>query len=78
MYALREFTCPGCRKPTKRRAPAGAVVRCHPCAIEHAAEVARQMAAKEGPYWQKWLFAYSTKIRRMARELPPLEAKRSA
>lgn len=69
-YAVRRFVCPDCSKPVDKRRPAGAVVRCGPCAVAYSAEEQRQLAAHEGPHYERWLWAYQTAIRRMAKERP--------
>lgn len=69
-YALRDHICPDCQVHHKRRGPASPPMPCHPCSIARSAEAARQMAAKEGPYWDRYVWAYALAVRRQASELP--------
>lgn len=48
-------TCAGCGKPTPRRGRARDGVRCVPCSIQRHEESARQISARQGPYYEKWL-----------------------
>ena len=54
-YAQRPFTCVDCGDPVIRRKAKGSQVRCTGCAIEYAAEAARQLHAHEGPIFERWL-----------------------
>ena len=53
-YAVREFACAGCGRPTWRRAAADAQVRCINCSIERAVENMHQLRAKRGAFYDKW------------------------
>ena len=77
-YANREHVCPDCGVKHRRRGPADPPMRCHPCSIAHAAEVARQMHAKEGPYWDRYRWALARAARRMAADSSPNRARRAS
>ena len=65
-YAVRKHTCPQCGIEHERRGPAIPVMKCHPCTIENAAEAARQMHAKAGPYYDRWVWRVALWSRRIA------------
>lgn len=48
-------TCKRCKRPTNECGQLSRYGNCTDCAIELQAEAARQMAAKEGPYYDRWL-----------------------
>lgn len=56
-YSPKPFTCVDCGEPTVRRRANGAQVRCPLCAIAYSAEVIRQLHARSGPIFDKWLLA---------------------
>lgn len=64
-YALRKHICPDCGAEHERRGPAVPIMKCHPCTIANAAEAARQMHAKSGPYYDRWLWQMGTWARKI-------------
>lgn len=56
-YSPKPFTCIDCGEPVIRRRAKGSQVRCQVCAIEYSAETQRQLHAREGPIFEKWLLA---------------------
>lgn len=68
-YSLRTFQCPDCPTRHTRRAPAKSVQRCHPCNVKYAAEHNRQMHAKDGPAYVRWVWASATYYRRLSAQI---------
>lgn len=77
-YALRTFTCIDCGGQTRRRRPDGTQQRCHPCAVAFAAEVNRQMHAKQGPMYIRWVWSQATRYNRIAKNITGAEQRRAA
>lgn len=77
-YALRTFACTDCGEPVQWRRPAGSRQRCHPCGIKYSAEVQRQLAAHEGPIWEKWRWRWMTGTRLAVQKAASREAVRAA
>ena len=63
-YLLRTFNCGDCGAQVAKRAALGATVFCVPCNIEHSAECQRQLNARSGPYYERWLWANRLAVRR--------------
>ncbi len=62
-YAERERKCSTCDNTVKGRIPLQKAVFCIDCALKKAAESARQMANKSGPYYDQWLTTQGPKGR---------------
>jgi len=54
-YAIRTRTCACCGELTTGRYPPFKDVHCLNCNTGHMKDAARQMAAKSGPYYDRWL-----------------------
>ena len=78
MYSLRTFTCPDCGTSVEKHRPAAAVVRCGPCAVAYSAEEQRQLAAHEGPHYERWRWAWLKGIHKTLKESPRADARRVA
>jgi hypothetical protein len=54
-YKLRTRICSKCSTPFTGRLPPVADVLCIDCAVDVAADTMRQMAARSGPRYDRWL-----------------------
>lgn len=73
-YSLRTFDCAGCGAQVAKRAASGATVFCTPCSIARSGENARQLHARQGPYWERFIWANRLMWRRRARAKQLAEA----
>lgn len=55
VYAVRTRNCADCGQEVTGRLPMVKDIRCIACAITRAANAAREMAAKSGPAYDRWL-----------------------
>lgn len=56
-------SCTDCGQPTRRRNERDGVPLCFGCALDHAIRAAKEMHAKSGPTWDKFLAATQTRGR---------------
>lgn len=77
-YANREHVCPDCGVTHRRRGPAVPPMRCHPCSIAYAAEVARQIHAQAGPHYERWRWGLAKWAVRLPKPPAEQQARRSA
>ena len=56
--------CVGCGKPTPRRGRMSDGVRCLECSISRQIEASKQMRAKKGEHYDRWLEGMKAAIKR--------------